>query len=432
MTRKNDPSTMLIPLVSNELPTEERIIRFLTDKFPMFGKENASSWEQSAPEDVLWVLPARIPGLPHIVFIWPENAEELPDNVWWHSNDVNGELKEIYDNCKYVLVVETVLDYPDILKQWKLLLETTLALSDDSPFVYDDSAMKLLERAEAETIIELPIDPSIQDAYSFHAEYDEAAPDKLWLHTHGLGRLGLKDMDALGVSRANREIAVGLFSILADKQLNDPYFDEESIFLNDYVTLKFADLIKALQDNEITIFGNLLDRDDFHLEKRVLILEEDDDNFIFNLGSVNKRFSIDNALKRLKEKKFVWQTQAEIDRETQLAQYRWPVFYSLFRIRERYNWKFLIKAAFVSTGDASFSELLWFELSDIRDKMLIGRLLSAPIAVNDMQKGDTVEFNQKDVAGWSVATDDGNYYPMNVAALALKAGIQVKSPAPVH
>lgn|GEM_PF-6824538 len=426
------PSTMIIPLPANEAPAEERIIRLLTDQFPMFGKESSKVWEESAPANVPWVLPARIPGLPHIVFIWPEPLEDLPECAWWNSQDSDGELKALSDNCKHSLVVETTFSSEDSLKQWKIQLQTALTLSADAPFIYDDSSMKVITRIEAEAIAELPIEPAIQDVYSFHTDYEEKQPDSLWAHTHGLSRLGAFEMDALNIQQHNREVCARLFALIVEKQLEKQQFDHTQIIISDNLEVQLIKLEDALSsDKEPDVFGRLSDRDDKHIENRAILLEQNNNVALSLLKNPGSDLSINNLLEQIKQEQSYLQSPKEAERTKNLAQYRWPIFCSLFKIRDQYNWEFLIQAQY-STTEKDLTERLWFKVSTFGDKAIKAILVNEANYMHEMKIGDDFEILQNNVCDWAISTEDGNYYPSNIISLASKSGIEVKSPDPVH
>ncbi len=428
------PSTLIVPLPGLDPPDDADVRRRLSRAFPDWEEMEVADEEFQFLGGLSWMVSARIPGLFQPVYIWVEEADELPEDAWWVSTDIQPEEQEAYDDCAFALVVETTLSSADPRQLWKVQLSVALALAEDAPFLYDDSAIRILSLPYAESLVETPSAPSAREMMSLHAVYDEDDGGRLWMHSHGLARAGVADVEMLQVLRHQRTVASQLLGHVADRQMDDGLAAGKSFQVNPSIRLNLVELEEALDWMAPDALGSEWDRDEYHAPPRLLLTapeSTDRDGFSF-LPRRRNPFVLDALLASLERDELIYYTEAEVRRMAYLSRYRWPVFLSLWRQRRGRDWTFLVKAAFDAEEADAPVEHLWFEVVALEPEEMEGVLVNRPLRVADLRAGDRLTLSPEHVTDWSVATDDGAYTPGNIVPLALRAGVLVGSSKKVH
>lgn len=428
------PSTILIPLPGAEPASEELVHRLLSDAFPMWGKERSDRWEEEAPAGVPWVLAARIPDLPHIAFIWTEAIEPLPEEAWWVSTDISEDELDAFEECTHCMVVETMLEGDDPRSLWQQQVRVALSLAGDSPFIYDDSSMRIMTRTAAESVAELPGLPPVWEMFSLHALYDEEHPERLWMHTHGLARAGVSDVEVIDISSERRTTAAGIISLVAGRLMDGEVGEGDVMDVAPGLSLELMPLEEGLNSLKTIDLGNLHDRDELHLLDRLILLAinpMESQGFSF-FSSPVRSFRLDGMLETLERHEVIYHTKRETRRMNEMAQYHWPLFLSLWRNREEEEWTFLVKIAFAGDGERLPNEHLWFEVHKISMEALDVELISKPISTSGITVGERLSVGSDRIIDWSIGTEEGVYDPTSAVRLATRNGVPVITPKPIH
>jgi uncharacterized protein YegJ (DUF2314 family) len=431
------PSSLIVPLFGEDPPDETHIMRRLTDIFPEWGREKPDTkliQEAGLDGELEWLICARIPGLPETVLIWPEELEDLAEDAWWAATDVPDEERDAFEECLWGVVIETRLSGGDARQLYRTQVKAALAISDDATLIYDDTSLRILTRERAESLVELPSPPSAQELYSLHAIYDEQDETRYWMHTHGLDRAGVPDIELFNVPAALRSTASQLIALVAERLLDGLLDIGDTEQISPDLKIKLIELDDALDLLPVNELGGYDERDDLHISLRVVLAtfsRRDGDGFSFFAPEVST-LRMDGFLSRLEKDEIVLQTRAEVNRRQDLARFRWAQFLSLWRRRDEGGWTFMICIP-VNTADPDLPvEHLWFEVLRMEATHLVARLINAPLACDDLEMGDIRQVSADEVCDWSIATPEGVFTPANIVQLARRNGISILSPKPVH
>ncbi len=425
---------MIVPIPGDDAPTEIVVRRKLEIAYPDLRQIPLDEWQEDVPANVSWMLALKLPGLPSPVYIWPEELDDLPEEAWWSSTDILDEERDRYDECSFGLIIETTFNQDNPRDQWRLELELALTLGRTAPFIYDDNAMHAVSKAVAESIVEIPAAPSAHEMISMHAVYDEDDADRLWLHTHGLARTGIPDIEAVDVWAIHRTTATQVIALIADRLLDGEIEVGDTLTIAPGLKIELANLDVAMAAIHPDAIGAQRDRDDDHLSERVVLaLPPPAENGAFSfLPTRRPGFRLDGFLAELERVDLVYYTETDTARMAHQARYRWPLFLALWRQQDPEAWTFMVKTAFTTTQTAAGSEHLWFEVLSLGSDGIQAKLINEPFAVPSMTKGDVIVFSANEISDWSIATSDGVYDPRNAARLAAQNGIRVATPKPIH
>lgn len=436
MIRVNPPSVLMIPIPETRFPEQDRILLRVARAFPGTRTFALGRAESNAPFGVPWVLALEIPGFMRPVFLWPEILDGLPDEAWWVSPDLRQEEMELFAECQRGIVIETMIDGDDPRALWRRQVILAMALGEDAPFYYDDSAMRVITRAAAEDIAEMPLPPSAQDLMSQHAVYDEQNRELLWVHTHGLGRTGVPDIEAFRVRGEQHGMASQLIGIVADRQIDAKDFYGEPMLLGPGIMVELIPIEEALELLDPADVGaSADDRQDHGAFRAALALPsaaKDKGGFSFT-STRRKSLRLDSLLSYIERENLVYCTDSESEKMAHMARYRWPLFLALWRNREGDEWEFLVKTAFRTTGSDSMPwEHLWFEVRTITPDGIECELINDPINVPSLKRGHVMMLQPESITDWSVSTSAVLYDPRNAARLASYPGVILVAPKPVH
>lgn len=430
------PSTLIVPLFGEEAPDEALVVRRLTDIFPQWGRERPDPQllEQAGLDDGLeWLIVARIPGLEQPVFIWPEELDEPPEEAWWTATDVTEDEREAFEECLWGVVVETTLHGIDGREGFRRQLQVALGISEDADLFYDDTSLRFITRERAESLVELPSLPAAQELYSLHAVFDVRDENLLWMHTHGLDRAGVPDLEIFHVPGSLRTTAAQLLALVAERLLDGVLNLGDAVEIGPDLPLKLVELEQAVELLDPGELGSELERDEPHwgLRAALVAVQQARGGFSFFAPEI-RSVRMDGFLKALEQRDVLLQTRAEVARRQDLARFRWVQFLSLWRQRAQQPWRFLVCAPIPTPDPELPQEHLWFEVQDLEEGSLGGRLINAPMVLEDLHLGDSVSLSFELVCDWSIATEDGVFTPANVVQLARRSGITIPTPKPVH
>ncbi|RJO67681.1 MAG: DUF4026 domain-containing protein [Myxococcales bacterium] len=427
------PSTILLPLPGDAAPADDVIRQILEEKYPGVVIEEA---DEDYPSDVPWMLAVDIPEWPETVYLWPERVDDLPAEAWWPNSELTDELRDAFESCGVGLVIETQLEGDDPRVLWRKQLMLALDLGDDAPFIYDDSAMRIVTRYQAESLMEVPVHPSAREMMALHAVYDEGDrdPRRLWLHTHGLERAGVANLEAFGVRGEHHQTAAHLIGLVADRQIDGLLQPGKPLVVAPGLTIGLIPLDQALKLVGPDEVGGPRDRDELHESPRMVLVTPGDDKrqgFSFFATPV-RSLTLDAVLASLEHNDLIFYTTAETERMTYLARYRWPLFLSLWRQRRDHEWLFFVRKPFHTPNADVSSEHVWFEVTALEAERIEATLINTPMHARDLALGQHYDLQAEEITDWNISTEDGVYDPSSAVKLAVENGVQLIAPRPVH
>lgn len=340
----------------------------------------------------------------------------------------NIEKENIINTKKELTVFMKFLGDPK--KAYHLQLKLIYAMVPDMYALYDESAEKLLNSKWVELAAKSSVVPGPENMYVVQAVSDD---DKIWLHTHGLCRCNLHELEILGSTKDDYETYHALLSNYACRLL-DEYEEfvenemgEDEIFglgvFHDGqpIVATSKPWVEGLSYYPKDILGGFEDRIISHNSKTNLIFmyrSEEDMNAdcISMVGEFTEKF-IENPMFYL--------SNNETKRMSSLAQER---FFYVSRVLEEKqrgaNLGVLVKVGLATIDnegnlDYENKEHIWFEAISLEVEGFKAKLTQEPYHIPNLHEGDEGIYRVVDVSDWIIYTNNGQVTPETVYLLDL-------------
>lgn len=326
----------------------------------------------------------------------------------------NDEIQVIKSADKILAVIMKFGGDPRI--DFQLQLKIIRALVPSLVGVIDDSAMKVLPPKLVKMFAESEYPMSPSDMYMVHAVYDETG--NVWLHTHGLNRCGITEMEIIGANEENSKSYHSILNTFAcyaienKKEGFDPLKHSACI---GWFSDKSPIVLTCLMWNEaLSLYGNinmggLEDRKGDHNGLTSLILAYDSkdnkDPLIHKITDYNNK--IDNNI-------LLFYSNSETKRMSEVAKERIEAVYTAYKDK---NNEILFKIGMPIGNKSKDYEHIWFRLIEIKDGKYTCELTQEPYELKDIKVGDIREFSIKDVTDWVIYTPKGCINPNNAYIL---------------
>lgn len=304
------------------------------------------------------------------------------------------------------------LDYPQtyVMVQLAVLEAVTgecYAVRDPISTLYFSGAW-LAEMAKTHT----PISPEMH--YVIHAitpEDSEKTPDDYWLHTHGLLKFGLPELEIIRAHQDNIYTYQHLLNATAHKLFHEQgAWQEKEVLVacspTEYIHVGFqpwqqaitSDLVvekKGFFRNKIAPFsGDLSDRDDIHSEPSMVIFASLDEQ-LQPLSAYGESLHNDAAIMKLLP-------NGETVRMAELAQEKFDVLRHCVELNPpSEDWTYLIKFACHSeTTDET--EHMWFSVTSLKGETIQAELINEPFNIPEMQSGEIYDLAFEQMTDWNI------------------------------
>lgn len=300
-------------------------------------------------------------------------------------------------------------------KSYHLQLKLVVAMVPDLIGVMDESAEKMLPAKWVFMTAESNVLPNPKSLFTVQAV---AGKNKeVWLHTHGLCRCGIPELEILESDEANYQNHYNLISTYAmhllDKKNDLPNFEVGCFIgrlINGYpVVVTSRSWTEGIREYKRLKLGNLKDRSGGHNTKTNIIFlyqsEEDENNRVLSKISIYDKLWGENPL--------FYFSDEETFRMKALAMERFNYVKEAFKDKDN---TVLIKVGLPLKEKGKF-EHIWFELLEVKGKKFKGKLTQEPYDVPDMHTGDEEWYTVDDVTDWIVYTKDFTVNPDNAYLL---------------
>ncbi len=303
--------------------------------------------------------------------------------------------------------------HEDAIKSYKLQLKILTALMPDALAYEDESAEKLLNKRWVELMVASKVNPEAMSLYSVQAVFSE--DQDVWLHTHGLARCGLSELEILNSDRehynSHYEIISSFASRMLDLQFN---MNEEYVLLGKYINGDPIVVTKriwplGIKEYEPYILGTAKDREYSHNTKSSLI-------FLYNSKedvNRNRIHKIEEMNKLLEENPIFFYSRQETARMRDIARERFHYVKRIMDRKDSDNSIVLLKLGLLVDDAKESDELehIWFELLEIKDDKFLVKLTQEPYNISHLHEGDEVECTIEDVTDWLIYGDKGRINP---------------------
>lgn len=346
--------------------------------------------------------------------------------IGFYPNDFS--LPEIYINRNYFFTDDEV----EKLKEAKTALTIFMKFGNDSKKAYhlqlkianacipkmlgvlDESAEKMLPFKWVKMAAESKVVPSSTDLYTVQAV---SGDNEVWLHTHGLCRCGITELEVLQSDKENYNNHYNLISTFAnylvdkkDKCHNDSFYI--GILSNRQpVVVTYRSWTESLDKFKNLDLGSVRDRKNAHNSKSsvIFLYKSEDDEKKQKLTKISEFNSLwgDNPIFFL--------SNEETFRMKALAMERFCFVKEAFKDKDN---KISIKIGLkTDDNDDENFEHIWFELLEFKKDKFKARLLQEPYNIDGIHENDERWFTVADVTDWIIYTKNFPINPSNVYIL---------------
>jgi len=299
--------------------------------------------------------------------------------------------------------------HEDSKKSFQLQLKLAVAMVPDMIGVLDESAEKVLPAKWVVMTSKSKVLPSPKSLFNVQAVTDKK--NNVWLHTHGLCRCGLTELEILGSNVSNYQNHYHLISTYATYLLDkndtvDPRKSSAYIgcLVNGYpVVVTCRSWTEGILEYKKQKLGGINDRKNGHNSKTGIIFlyqsEEDEKNGVLSKISIYDTLWGENPLFFISEK--------ETSRMKELAMERFSYVKEQSENKEN---TILIKIGLPLKEIGKF-EHIWFELLEFKGEKFKAKLTQEPYDIDTMHEGDEAWFTVKDVTNWTIYTKNKTIDP---------------------
>jgi hypothetical protein len=356
-------------------------------------------------EELLWGTVYRIAegGADHDFVVWAEARGDLSDEFLSEQLQGDPELPRVLATS-WMIGIETTFQHKLAQECFHRQLALVQCVSVPGLLaIYDDNAITVIPGRRVRDMVESPIPPRPSALFAIHPVEENG---RYWLHTHGLARAGVPEVDLIDLPESEVSAGYELLDAVADSLICGQEPDAHG-FLDVGHAIRVRAILasQALKDFPEDAPGGKLDREEHHGGKRLVLLDE-----------VRSESPIE-VLSALRDSAVFYKSRSETQRQRQLSVSRFGVFGQLFAIYRDKPWDFLVKLAYPQPNDEETHEHLWFQVLGLSPGQVHGKLLSEPLGVPDLKLGGTAWHSLDRLTDWMVRTPDGSYDPERAAIL---------------
>jgi hypothetical protein len=387
-------------------PIEEEIRLALDAAFP----GTAVLDELDPEEGIVFGSVYRLPEHESDFVIWVQDRSFLPDLFIEDAISDPGEMAAAAAT-RWLIGVETVLNPRHALADFQTQLKVAEGASVAGMLaLYDDNALVVRPVQQVRQLARSGIPPRPATLYAIH---ELEGNNGIWLHTHGLTRLGLPEIELLGLNPSDVQEGYDLIDAVVDVLFGGGEPDPDgTVTVGEELEVRLMPLEDALRvlPPEVLLSRTEHEVDDEdHQGPRIVILDHDRNDTPYDV------------VQRMRNDAVLFKSRDETDRQRRLAIERFGIFGQLFAIRRRDGWRFHAKLGFDREGDPRVREHLWFEVRELKPGHLRGVCLNEPVGGLPIHEGDEGWFKLDQLTDWIVVAPEGNYDPEAAAVLLKEA-----------
>ena len=380
----------------SEPPLEEEVRLAFLRSFP----EASLVDELERGEDLHWGLVFRLPEIHGDVVISAEPQDSLDPEFIADGLDDPAERASALAS-KHLIVVEIPCDPPRAATAYRLqarILEA--ACVPGFPAVFDEPAAIVRSGRDLRSLAAAESPPGPEALYAVHVSLGAAGA---WVHTHGLERLGLPELELWGVVEEDTAAAEALLHGVAGALSGGVVPDDSGVLSAGHdLSLRLLTLEDALRDFPAEVVASRRehesDEDGGHQGPRLVLAD---------LDLAEPPIA---SLDRVAGSAAFYKPRAEARRRRRLAEERFGVFGQLFAMKRKSGWRFHAQLGFPIKGGEG-TEHLWFEVAELKPGRLRGACLNAPAGVAHVRRGEEGWYGLEQLTDWLVVAPEGVYGP---------------------
>jgi uncharacterized protein YegJ (DUF2314 family) len=325
------------------------------------------------------------------------------------------------DGISYALAVE--MDYNDeFLVTYHDQLKIIDCFVPEKLAVIDIPSEKILSGKWVKLAAQSEVPPSPK--YLFTVQGISGEGDEVWLHSHGLKRCGLSELEIFGANKETCDTYYSVIETMAIRMIENetdavPYEPMFLAWLTERIALvaTTTDWREAHRYYPFAELGKAEDRDDYHSEGTsvILIYPGPDD------AEAKKPVPIQLLEEHLGTNTIFMISTAETDRMRKLAQERInyvrdaamkkdPDIHILLKIGIK------VDKEFTDPDNPNQREHIWFELKGIKNTLFNKEVFECILTqdayyAKNMRKGSTGRYGVGDITDWYIFSGGRRYTP---------------------
>lgn len=302
----------------------------------------------------------------------------------------------------------------DSIKSYHLQIKLAVAMVPNMIGIMDESAEKMIPATWAKMTAQSKVRPSANDLYVVQAVSHENG--EVWLHTHGLCRCGITELEILKSDKENYNNHYNLIATFASYLIEKKEEYKNSAYIGllsnrQPVVVTYLPWTKGINEYKNLNLGNIEDRKDGHNSKTSII-------FIYK----NEQDEKQEKLTKVSEFNKLWGdnpiffiSNQETAKMKALAMERFKFVKEQSKNEEN---KIIIKIGLPVGGDNNF-EHIWFELMEFEGEKFKAKLLQEPYDVKDIHEGHEDWYTIQDVTDWVIYTPKFTVNPASAYLLEI-------------
>lgn len=318
------------------------------------------------------------------------------------------------------LVVEMLFD-EHILESYHTQLKIISQLLPDCLAVLDHSSEKVLSGKWIQLAAKSSVPPSPR--YIFTVQAVSGDTDEVWLHSHGMNRCGLPELEILNSTKDMFNDHYNIIEIMAKRLLESgkPPKEKEPMYLAmvaDGIPLMATVVYwkEAVRKYPANILGGASDRKEGHNENTDVI-------FCYpNPKAIKKKQYCEVSVydEYLNKNPIYMLTNQETERMRRLAAERLEYMLKMFG---RKNISILVKVGLETDEEykkeqGNGYEHIWFDLKEKHADTFSAELTQEPYYIKNLHEGAVMTFPYSQITDWIIFTPDGRVTPDDVYLLA--------------
>lgn len=300
-------------------------------------------------------------------------------------------------------------------KSFHLQLKLATIALPDLIGVMDESAERMLPAKWVKMASLSKVLPSSKDLFNVQAITGKNG--EVWLHTHGLCRCGITELEILESDQEHYKEHYDLLATYAMFLLDGQNHDnpeKKGAYIGRLINgipivATCVSWVEGLEKYKKLKLGNEKDRIASHNTKTSIVFlftsEEEEKNGILNKVSIYNEFWGNNPI--------FFFSDEETERMSKLAKERFETVLEQFKNKEN---KIILKIGLPLKEKGKF-EHIWFELLEVKDGKLKAKLTQEPYDVPNMHAGDTAWYTKEDITDWIIYTKEAAINPNNIYIL---------------
>lgn len=320
------------------------------------------------------------------------------------------ELKKLR-NAKTALTIFMKFN-KDSRKSYHLQLKLALAMIPNMIGIMDESAEKMVPSSWAKMAANSKVLPSSNDLFTVQVVSGDN--EEVWLHTHGLCRCGITELEILQSDTENYNNHYNIITTFASYLLDKKEKNQKSAYIGilsnrQPIVVTYISWTKALNEYKNLNLGNMEDRQNGHNSKTsvIFIYKSEEDEKHEKLTKVDEFNSLwgDNPIFFISNEETLLMKRLAMERFNLVKE----------EASKKEN-RIIIKIGLPVDDNNNF-EHIWFELVEFEGDKFKAKLLQEPYNVKNMHEGYEAWYTVQNVTDWIIYTPKFAVIPKNAYML---------------